>query len=205
MIMKQINAVIFDVGNVLLRVSEDVALDRLGARAGRSRREMEDYIMATPFVNQLARGELSGKEFYRIVSGDLGFDGDYEEFARIWSEIFEPIEPMVALAGRLKGRLPRYILSNTNAIHMDYIFGRYGFMREFDGYVLSHEVGLLKPDRRIYELALRRFGLEAGRTVFVDDILANCEGARCVGLGAIHYQNAEQTRAELTKLGVAPI
>jgi HAD superfamily hydrolase (TIGR01509 family) len=71
--------------------------------------------------------------------------------------------------------------------------------------VLSYEVGLMKPDRRIYELTLRRFGLTAAQTVFVDDVLANVEGARAAGLHGIHYQNPEQVRQELTKLGVTPI
>jgi FMN phosphatase YigB (HAD superfamily) len=200
-----IDAVIFDLGNVLLEVDETRALQRICARTGRTPREVEHYFVSTPFGVQLSLGELSKKKFYEIVARDLPFDGSYEEFASIWSEIFTPIEPMVALATELKGRMPRFILSNTNAIHMDYIFANYPFMRAFNGYVLSYEVGLMKPDPRIYELALQKFGLAAGQTAFVDDILANVESARNVGLRAVHYQNAGQAREELTKLAVAPI
>jgi FMN phosphatase YigB (HAD superfamily) len=203
--MSHVDAVIFDLGNVLLLVREDVAMDRLGTRTGRTRGELQEYIMATPFCNQLARGELARHRFFEIVSKDLGFDGDYDEFALIWSEVFEPIEPMIELAAGLKGRLPRFILSNTNAIHMDYIFAHYSFIHEFDGHILSHEVGLLKPDARIYELALNKFGLTAEQTAFIDDIIANVEGACAVGLHGIHYENAAQVRRELTKLGVTPI
>ena len=112
---------------------------------------------------------------------------------------------MVQLAESLKTRLPRLILSNTNAIHMDYIFEQYPWIHAFDAHVLSHEVGLLKPDAAIYQHALSKCGLVAERTVFLDDLAANVEAARRVGLRAIHFQNAEQARAELTKLGVAPI
>ena len=101
--------------------------------------------------------------------------------------------------------MPRLLLSNTNAIHMDYIFERYRFLDDFDAHVLSHEVGLLKPDAAIYRYTLEKYGLAAERTVFLDDLTTNVEGARRVGMQAIHYQNPEQARAELTKLGVSPI
>lgn len=203
--MSGIDAVIFDLGNVLLEVHEQRATDRLAARTGKTSADIEAYARGTPYATELALGKLTRRQFFRIVVGDLGFDGAYEEFALIWSEIFAPIQPMVQLAESLKTRVPRLILSNTNAIHMDYIFEQYPWIHDFDAHILSHEVGLLKPDAAIYEHALGKCGLTAERTVFLDDIAANVEAARRVGLRAIHYQNAEQARAELTKLGVAPI
>ena len=200
-----IEAVIFDLGNVLIAVDETRALDRMAARTGKTRRELEGYVMLTPFVNQLARGELSSQQFFEIVRRDTGFDSDFAGFARIWSDIFTPIEPMIALARRLKGRVKRLILSNTNAIHMDYVLGKFPIVREVEGLVLSYEVGLLKPDPRIYELTLRRFALRAEQTVFIDDIPANVDGARAAGLHGIHCQNPDQVRLELTKLGVPDI
>lgn len=203
--MSDIDAIIFDLGNTLLFFDWDITADRLCARTGKARRELDDYIVTTPFVNQLCIGELSREHFFEIIARDLGFDGDYNEFFLIWSEIFTPNEPMIGLSASLKGRQRRFVLSNTNAIHMDYVFVNYPFIHDFDGLILSHDVGLMKPDARIYRLALSRFGLEPKRTVFIDDILANVDGARAVGLHGIHYRSAEQVRQELTKLGVAPI
>ena len=65
--------------------------------------------------------------------------------------------------------------------------------------------GLLKPDRAIYELTLRQSGLEAERTLFIDDLRANVEGALAVGMRAIVFVDAAQVRQELTKHGVMPI
>jgi putative hydrolase of the HAD superfamily len=203
--MSGIDAVIFDLGNVLLFFDWEIAANRLCARTKRSRQELDHYIMTTPFVDQLCRGELTKQRFFEIVACDLGFDGSYQEFAVLWSDIFSPNEPMIALARQLKGLVTRVILSNTNAIHMDYVFGKFPIVREVEGLVLSHEVGLLKPDPRIYELALQRFGLRAGRTAFIDDIATNVEGARAAGLHGIHYQNPDQVRLELTNLGIAGV
>ncbi|MBM3860424.1 MAG: HAD family phosphatase [Verrucomicrobia bacterium] len=198
-------AVIFDLGNVLLPFNWGLAAERFALRTGRSLREVDDYIVTTPFLNDLTLGRIAKDEYFHVVAKDFEFDGSYEEFAVIWSDIFTTDDEMIALASRLKGRCRRYILSNTSAIHMDFIFARYPFMHTFDGYILSHEVGLLKPDRRIYEVTLQRFGLTASEAVFIDDILANVEGARAVGIHGIHHRNAQGTREELTKLGIAGI
>ncbi len=203
--MSDIDAVIFDLGNVLLKFDETIARDRLAARTGKTPQEIESYFRATPHVTHLALGKMTGQRFYRTVSKDLGFDGSYEEFALIWSDIFEPIEPMLELAKSLATRLPRVLLSNTNAIHMKFVFEKFPMLQDFDARILSHEVGLLKPDRAIYELALKRCGLEAGRTLFIDDIHANVEGARAVGMRGLQFESADQVRQELTKLGVVSI
>lgn len=203
--MSGLQAIIFDLGNVLVRVDEARAMERLASPTGKSRDEIEAYVRRTPYATELALGKLTGRRFYRIVSKDLGFDGPFEEFVLIWSDIFEPIEPMIELATALTTRLPRVILSNTNALHIEYIFEHYPIIREFDAHVLSHEVGLLKPDAAIYRLTLDKCGLEAGRTLFVDDLHANVEGARAVGMHAIVFDSADQVRQELTKFGVSPI
>ena len=203
--MKTIDTVIFDLGNVLLLYDWQIAANRLCARVGKPRQEIDHYFMTTPFAAQLEQGEISKQDFFTRISRDMKFDGTYEEFALIWSDIFTPNEPMIALSQQLRGRVRRYVLSNTNEIHMDFISERYPFLRDFDGRVYSHEVRSMKPDARIYEFLLKTFGVEAGCAVFIDDILANIEGARAMGLHGIHYQGPEQVRQELTKLGVRSI
>ncbi|HXI85605.1 MAG TPA: HAD family phosphatase [Verrucomicrobiae bacterium] len=203
--MNGIDAVIFDLGNVLLAFDERRAVERLAARTGRTPQQISDYARTTPYVTELALGKVTKLRFFHTVAKDLAFDGTYQEFALLWSDIFTPIDPMIALAESLKNRLPRLLLSNTNAIHMDYVFEHYPFLQDFDAHVLSHEVGLLKPDPAIFQHALRTSGLTAARTVFLDDIAANAEAARHAGMQGIHYQNPDQARAELTKLGVSPI
>ena len=203
--MQRIEAIVFDLGNVLLPFNWDLATNRFCAHVRCPRHRLDDYIVTTPFVHQLEIGELSADQFYRRVAADFGFGGSYAEFVEIWSDIFTASAPMLALAAGLKGRLPRYILSNTNPIHIAFVYQRFPAIRDFDGHILSHEVGLLKPDPQIYEITAQRFRLTPGQTVFIDDILANVEAARAAGWQGIHHQSPETTRAELTKLGGLPI
>jgi epoxide hydrolase-like predicted phosphatase len=203
--MNAIEAVIFDIGNVLLPFNWDIAADRFCTRTGHTRRELDDFIVTTPFVHQLEIGQITGPQFFAILAREFVFTGSYEEFAWIWSDIFTPDEAMIALAAKLKGHRLRYILSNTNDIHMDFILKQFPFMHEFEGHILSYKVGLQKPDPAIYHLTLQKFGLVAEHCVYIDDLVANAEGARSVGMQAIHHRDAATTRRELTKLGVAPI
>jgi putative hydrolase of the HAD superfamily len=203
--MKTIDTVIFDLGNVLLFYDWQIAANRLCARVGKSRMEIDHYFMTTPFAVQLERGEISKQQFFETVSRDVGFDGTYEEFALIWSDVFSPNEPMIAVVHQLQGRVRRYVLSNTNAIHIDFISRQFPFIHDFDGRVYSYEVRAMKPDRRIYEILLKEFNVDPASAVFIDDILANVDGARAVGLHGIHYQSPDQVRQQLTKLGVPSI
>lgn len=195
-------AIIFDLGNVLISVNEVRFAQRLAAATGRSAQELGDFFQRSPLNNEYAMGHLTTDEFYQALVRDLAFQGSFEEFADIWNDIFDPIEDTLALAMSLKGKLPRVILSNTNALHLEYLRENFPIIHDFDGHVFSQEVGLLKPDVKIYEYTLRQYGLDASRTVFIDDLAPNIAGARAAGLTAIQCLNPAQVRQELTKLGV---
>ena len=201
--MSGIDAVIFDLGNVLVATDGARIKGRLAVRTGKTSQEIDEYFSNTPYVRDLQLGKLSGTDFFHTVARNLEFNGSYDEFAQIWSDAFSPIEPMIALAAALKTRVRRFVLSNTDPIHIEFELVHFPFLNDFDGHVFSFEVGLLKPDAAIYQHALTKYGLTAARTVFLDDVAAYVEGARRVGMQAIHFQDPDQARAELAKLGVS--
>ena len=77
-----------------------------------------------------------------------------------------------------------------------------GFLELMDGGILSYKDKVTKPDRRIYELLLERYGLNPEECVFLDDTGKNIDGARAVGIHGILFQDREQAVGELKKLGV---
>jgi 2-haloacid dehalogenase len=79
---------------------------------------------------------------------------------------------------------------------------RFGFMKWFDGYVISGLEGVAKPDPRIFELLLQRHGLEPASTVFVDDQERNVTAARALGITALRFTSAPQLSQDLLALGV---
>ena len=79
---------------------------------------------------------------------------------------------------------------------------RFAFMDWFDGFVISGIEGVAKPDRRIFQILLRRYRLEPAATVFIDDSPANVETARGLGMIAVRYTSAGQLRGQLRSLGL---
>ena len=76
------------------------------------------------------------------------------------------------------------------------------FLEEFEGIVVSGAEKLIKPDPAIYRLLCERHAVAPERAAFIDDSLHNVDGARAIGMHAIHFHSAEQTRLDLAALGI---
>ncbi|MDE2312674.1 MAG: HAD-IA family hydrolase, partial [Elusimicrobia bacterium] len=96
-----------------------------------------------------------------------------------------------------------YLLSNTNALHYEFIRSNYAFPKRVHGALLSYRLGLRKPEPEIYLSALRRAGVEAHEAAFIDDLKENVAGARKLGINGVLYKNPSDLRAQLSGLGVA--
>jgi 2-haloacid dehalogenase len=123
---------------------------------------------------------------------------------RFLESIGDPVPGMHALVDELEARaVPLYAITNFSHEFWPPFRAREAAMFDrFQDVVVSGAEKLVKPDAAIYRLALDRFGLEAGRTVFIDDNAANIEGARAVGLIAFHFTDEPKLRAELVELGL---
>ncbi len=99
--------------------------------------------------------------------------------------------------------LPCYALSNMEPAAFAVRRARFPFMGWFDALVISGLEGVAKPDRRIFEILLRRHGLRPERCLFVDDQARNVDAARELGLIAVQFSSAAQLRRDLRALGVA--
>ena len=181
-----IRAFLFDIGNVLLKFDFSVAMRKTLALS-----EVHDPIEATAQIDRIKLGYEDGQidraAFLRGVFDVLRYRGTEAEFVAAWEDIFTPNEAMVALVERLHGKFPLYLLSNTNDIHVDYIFRRYEFFGRFTAGTYSYEAKASKPGKEIYEIALRQHGIEPETTFFIDDLLPNIETARGLGFNAHHY------------------
>jgi putative hydrolase of the HAD superfamily len=97
----------------------------------------------------------------------------------------------------------RLVLSNTNAIHWDWVRKQYGHVLDrFDGCLVSHECGVEKPDAEIYRMAMRQTGLPAAAHLFIDDLVENVEGARAVGMDTVLHTDAASLREAFRQRGL---
>ncbi|HEX3912060.1 MAG TPA: HAD family phosphatase [Steroidobacteraceae bacterium] len=109
----------------------------------------------------------------------------------------ETIELMRAL--REQGT-PLYCLSNMPASVYTHLRQRHDFWDAFSGIVISGEVQMVKPEPEVFLHLLAAFNLRAQESVFIDDLPANIESARQVGLHAICFKDAAQCRRELDRI-----
>jgi putative hydrolase of the HAD superfamily len=199
----EIRLIICDFGGVICTFDYRIFCERLARRTGRT----ADQVFAAVFEDHLQQdfetGRLSGREYHRAVMARLDVDVPYEEFFPLYGDIFTEIPATCDLLRRLHTRYPLYLLSDTNEIHFGYVRKTVDVLCLFDEFIVSYEVGAMKPDPPIYEEALRRSGLPAPACVFVDDRPANVEGAAQVGMHAVRFESPEQFAAELARLGVA--
>lgn len=114
----------------------------------------------------------------------------------------QAIPEMLDLLERLRAQgHALYFLSNMPAPYVDALLPRHDFLREFAAGVFSSQVCLIKPEAAIYAHALKAFGIEAGDTLFIDDVAANAQAARDAGWQALHFIDPVQCKADLVELG----
>jgi len=133
---------------------------------------------------------------------------EYAELIARWREGWPlmmrgAIDGSVAILDELRrGGLRLYALTNFSTETWPLAKARFEFLSWFEDAVVSGEHGIVKPDPRIFELAISRWRLDPARTAFVDDVPANVEAGRACGLRAIQFTSPEKLRADLAALGL---
>jgi putative hydrolase of the HAD superfamily len=197
-----IRLVVSDFGGVICAFDYWAFCDRLARRLGKDSEEIYAAVYRNNLQVEFERGRLTGPEYHRRVMDLLQADMPYGEFFPMYGDIFTEIPATCEMLQRLHARYPLYLLSDTNEIHFGYVKERLEILRLFDEFIVSYEVGAMKPDPRIYQEALRRSGLPASACVFIDDRSENVGGAERVGMHGVHFRSAAQCAADLARLGV---
>ncbi|MFZ5802701.1 MAG: HAD family hydrolase [Candidatus Omnitrophota bacterium] len=200
--LPDIQAVIFDLGNVLVRYDARIAARRLAREAGIPVLRVWHYFWTSPVEKAYTRGEITTRQFFIAIRRDLSLDISYRRFCEIWNDIFWPNPGIEGVLKRLATRYPLFLISNTNALHFSYIRRKFSVLNYFRKTFPSHEVGHRKPDRAIYEKVLRRIRYKPERTVFIDDVPDFVRGARRAGMHAIRYRHNLQLIRDLRRMGV---
>lgn len=200
-----IRAVVFDLGRVLLWFDNGLFLRALAARSGRTRDEVGAIAHEKlDLIRAFDRGEIAAEDFRAGVCAALGVELEAGEFWPMYADIFTVHEPGLEMARRLRrmNGLKLVLLSNTDPVRYEFVRRRFPETQLFDAYVLSYEVGRLKPEPGIYLEAARRAGCRAGECAFIDDLAENVAGAEAVGMAGIVYAPSTDLVAALRRLGL---
>jgi FMN phosphatase YigB (HAD superfamily) len=198
-----IKAVILDLGNVVVPLDFRRCYGALSEVCSYPPEDVPRRIRATGLVERFETGQISPNDFFHEVCGILNMNVTYPQFCEIWSSIFAPeaLIPESLLQGLCRDR--RLVaLSNTNAMHFPMLQGRYPLLRHFHSFVLSYEVGALKPSPRMYREAIAQSGCLAEECFFTDDIADYVDAARREGIDAVQFQSREQLERDLRERGI---
>lgn len=199
-----IRNIIFDMGNVLIHFRPEVYVGRLGVTEEEAHQLLRQVFRSVEWV-QMDHGLIDEEEAVRRVCRRLPghLHEDVRRLVFEWDEPIMPVEGMYELTEELKqAGYGIYLLSNASVRHPRY-WPKIPASRFFDGLVVSAEEGIMEPREEIYLLLCSRFGLDPGECFFIDDLPANVETARYVGMdGMVFGGSAAEARQELHRAGV---
>ena len=185
-----IEALLFDLGKVLVDFDFELGMKRFIARTPLPPEEFKAIVLEQSWVRRYEHGDISSVEYHRYLRDSGKLDMNIEEFHEAWSAVFLPelIVPERLLV-RLKTRYPMILVSNINESHAEYVAKNYRVFDYFDHKIFSHEVGSMKPDRRIYDAAIAAAAKPPEALFFTDDRPENVESAAKLGIRAHHFQS----------------
>jgi HAD superfamily hydrolase (TIGR01509 family) len=196
-------AAVFDLGKVLLDFDYSRALERLATDSESDLDSLRAMLFTAPLLEHYESGRMGSEAFYESLRRQAGVRLTYAAFRSAFADIFVPIQSMIeAHAAVRRQGTPTYILSNTNEIAIAHIREQYPFFNQFQGYVLSYEVGALKPVAAIYA-TLERLANCAPRDLFyLDDRPENVEAAQARGWRAAIVADPESGLRALRDCGL---
>lgn len=194
-----IKAVMFDIGGVLLRTEDQAPRRKWETKLGLPPGGLAEAVFACETARQATVGLATMADVWRSVAGRFQLD----------SAGLRDLQRDFWAGDRLDGDLIQFLAGLRPGCKTALVSNAWKGLRAFytqwfglddsvaDVMIFSGEVGVAKPDLRIYQLAAGRLGVEAGESVFVDDFTANIEAAQQAGMLAVHFRSAGQAIQEL--------
>ena len=200
---RKYSVIVFDLGNVLIPFDYSISVKRLNEiEIGLGEKFYEKYKNNYHIHRQFETWELSTNEFLNIMMEWTNFKVSEEGFCKIYSEVFTVNNNVAALLPQLKKKYKLVLLSNTNYIHQKYGWEEYEFLKHFDKLILSHEIGAVKPQEKIYKAVEAFTQLPPQEHIFIDDIAEYAEGARKCGWDGIVFTGYDNLCKELQKRNI---
>ena len=195
-----IRAVFFDFGGVIVRTEYQAPRQHLAERLGMEYEDIVKIVFESPSNVRASIGEISDKEHWAEVTKRLRRPASETEAIR--EEFFAGDVVDREIVNYLRSlRSSHYVglISNAWPDLRDYITSL-KFEDAFHHMTISGEVGVMKPEARIYQIALEQAGVSPNEAVFVDDFYENIEGCQAVGMHGIHFRDPQTAMTELRNL-----
>jgi len=182
-------------GGVLVRTESQSPREQLAQRLGLTPKELSSLVFDSEASFEATVGKVPEEAVWQNVAKALNLDSS--GLAAFMQEFWAGDSLDADLHQFVNGLRANYksgLLSNAWSGARSVLDSRYHMLGVFDVSIFSAEVGLAKPDPRIYQLALSRLGVEASEAIFVDDVQENIETANVLGIHGVRFENSLQAR-----------
>lgn len=201
--MTEVRHIVFDIGKVLIHYDPDLPFSRLIPDA-EERKWFFDNVCTSPWNIEQDRGRTWEEAEAELIPRHPAHEENIRNFRRYWHEMVPyAYDDSVELMERLidVGH-DVTLLTNWAADTFVEARARFPFLEKSRGITVSGEIGMIKPERGIYDHHARTFGLEPAASLFIDDSQKNVDGARASGWQAVLFTDAQTLEADLRSLGV---
>lgn len=192
-----IDAIVFDLGGVLVDVDFRRAIGRWAAAAGVPAGQLAGRFRRDEAYCAHERGEMDDARYFAHLRSTLRLQIDHAEMLGGWNAVLgEPLPGVEALVQRLAAELPLYVFSNTNPAHIAHFTPRYrSLLSHFRATFTSCDIGARKPETEAFARVARRIGAAPSRLAFFDDLEENVAGAAQAGFRAFRVSSAQEIAA----------
>jgi len=190
---------LFDLGRVLVQLRTLSFLKRF--KPGWTESQIDHWWSNLACIGLFESGQINEDVFLEMATEETEFAGTITEFREIFSGWVLGVYPGAEdLINRVRNQVRIGVLSNTNALHINIIRRDTRLLEAFHDQFFSYELGLLKPDRRVYEHVLDKIEVPAEQVVFFDDNQANIRAAAAVGLQSVLVSGFEELAKQINRL-----
>lgn len=196
-----IKNIIFDIGQVLAQFRWREYIEDFGYSKEIADRLAKATVLS-PYWNEVDRGAKSTDEIIELcILQDPGIEREIREFFRDTKNLVVEFDYSSDWLAQLKEKgFHIYLLSNYGEVNFAHIKEVFQFFQHVDGAVISYQEKCIKPEEQIYRILLERYQLEPSESVFLDDLAANIEGAKKLGIHGIQVLTFDQARNDLNAM-----
>jgi HAD superfamily hydrolase (TIGR01509 family) len=196
-----IHAVIFDLGGVAFRYDPQRRLQNFAAHTGELPQVIRKRLIDSGYALGCDSGRMKGEAAYREGIRLLGHRMTMERFRDLWVSAFSPNDAVIELARAIKARAAVALLTNNSTLVRDGLELHHPqAMGLFRPQLFSSDIGIMKPDPRIFDAMVNLLGIDADEALFVDDAAKHIGSAASIGLAVHHFHAAGGLEVELRAL-----
>jgi putative hydrolase of the HAD superfamily len=190
-------SILFDIGNVLVRYDHQRTIVALSDLYHTD--PVQLFTLYSQIGRQFGVGEITPIQVVDMLNSRYNATCSLEEFAEAFCAglMRDDAALAYAVALQVEGEVAVGAISNTNALHVAWLDAHAPELNEFELVIMSNEVGMLKPDPEIYELAMEILDASPAQILYIDDLAENVEAARQLGMSAILHHDWANTRAQI--------